>query len=73
MKQKNTRLVLSATYGDVRSAARLAKAVEGRHVILAQEVHALPEATSYISLFETNVKLLTLAAQEIPTGDEGCP
>jgi zinc/manganese transport system substrate-binding protein len=73
MKQKNTRLVLSATYGDVRSAARLAKAVEGRHVILAQEVNALPDATSYISLFETNVKLLVLAAQEIPIGDEGCP
>lgn len=73
MKRTNVRLVVSATYEDERTAKRLAESASGRHVVLAQEVGAVPEVDSYTALFEYNVNALTVAAKAFPHAEGECP
>lgn len=72
MKRTGSRLVISASYEDRRIAGRLEELVGGQHIILAQDVGALPEASSYSAMFEFNVKTLAEAAQKVSTTEGDC-
>ncbi len=60
------RVIVLETFSNRRVADKLAADAGARSVLLAQEVRALPEATSYEALFEYNVSVLAevLAHQE---------
>lgn len=73
MRRTRSRLVISASYEDERRASRLARSVEGQHVVLAQDVGALAGARSYPAIFEFNVKTLTEASNQLPASERSCP
>jgi len=65
MLDQDAGLVVVETFSDRRTAAKLADLCNGRTVLLAQEVNAIPEVDTYQKLFEFNVKTLLAAAREL--------
>jgi ABC-type Zn uptake system ZnuABC Zn-binding protein ZnuA len=63
MIQEGVRVVILETFSNRKIAERVAKRSDARTVVLAQEVHALPEVDSYEQLFEYNVNALLEALQ----------
>jgi ABC-type Zn uptake system ZnuABC Zn-binding protein ZnuA len=65
MKENGVGLVIVETFSDLKSAQRLADLADGRAVVLAQEVNALPDVETYEALFEHNVEALLAAQREL--------
>jgi zinc/manganese transport system substrate-binding protein len=72
MEANDVRLVIVETFSDAKSAERLAALGGGRAVVLAQEVDAVPEVTTYEELFEYDVEAL-LAARRALSGSPTAP
>jgi ABC-type Zn uptake system ZnuABC Zn-binding protein ZnuA len=64
MSQKRVRVVIVETFSSRKIAERVAERAGARAVVLAQEVHALPDVSSYERLFEYNVDALIGAFQQ---------
>ena len=58
MSQQRVRVVIVETFSNQKIAKRVAERADARAVVLAQEVHALPDVDSYERLFEYNVDAL---------------
>jgi len=68
MSQEAVRVVIVETFSNHKIAERVAERADARPVVLAQEVHALPDVDSYERLFEYNVNaLLEALEQPAPT------
>jgi len=65
MERAGARVVITETFNNIRNAEYVAERVGGRAVVLAHEVGAVPEATSYEALVEYNVDALIEAFQAI--------
>jgi ABC-type Zn uptake system ZnuABC Zn-binding protein ZnuA len=65
MKENGVGLVIVETFSDLKSAQRLADLADGRAIVLAQEVNALPDVETYEALFEHNVEALLAAQREL--------
>jgi len=72
MRRSASRLVISTSYEDRRIASRLAESVGGKHLVLAQDVEALPGVDRYRVLFETNIGILETAVAIDPPVTKGC-
>lgn len=64
MKGTGAKVVIVETYNSKDNAGFVAEQAGGVAVVLAQEVNALPEVTSYEELFEYNVKTLLEAFEQ---------
>ncbi len=75
MKRSGAGLVLVETFSNLRTAERLAELADGRTVVLAQEVNALPEVESYQQLFRFNIEAILTARRALegalPSGTSG--
>ena len=58
MSQQRVRVVIVETFSNQKIAKRVAERADARAVVLAQEVHALPDVDSYERLFAYNVDAL---------------
>ena len=58
MNQQRVRVVIVETFSSHKIAERVAERADARALVLAQEVHALPDVDSYERLFEYNVDAL---------------
>jgi ABC-type Zn uptake system ZnuABC Zn-binding protein ZnuA len=65
MKTNGVGLVIVETFSNQRTAQRLAELSQGRTVLLAQEVNAIPGVETYQALFEYNTKALLAAHREL--------
>jgi ABC-type Zn uptake system ZnuABC Zn-binding protein ZnuA len=64
MSQETVRVVIVETFSNHKIAERVAERADARPVVLAQEVHALPDVDSYERLFEYNVNALLEALEQ---------
>jgi ABC-type Zn uptake system ZnuABC Zn-binding protein ZnuA len=62
MRERNVRIVIRAPHEPERDAAFLAARTGAAVVVLAGSVEAIPRATDFFSLFDTNVDALVAAA-----------
>ena len=65
MKENGVGLVIVETFSDERTAQRLAELVEGRAVLLAQEVSAVSGVDTYQALFRHNTEALLAAHRQL--------
>ncbi len=65
MRSTGARLILVETYNSRADAQAVAEKVGGEAVVLAQDVGALPEVTSYQAIFEYNVRVIVEALERI--------
>jgi zinc/manganese transport system substrate-binding protein len=65
MKAQGARIVIVETFSPENNAQVVARRVEGRALVLAQEVDSLPGVDSYQKLFEHNVRMLLAAFDEL--------
>ena len=65
MKRAGVGLVIVETFSNQRTARRLAELSDGRTVLLAQEVHAIPGVETYQALFQYNAEALLAAHREL--------
>jgi ABC-type Zn uptake system ZnuABC Zn-binding protein ZnuA len=61
MKEQQVRVLISEPWADQKLIERVAREAGARTVRLAPAVGAVPEATSYLELFEYNVTALAAA------------
>ncbi len=64
MKAAGARVIIVETYNNLSSAESVAARVEGRAIVLAQEVKAVAEVDTYEKLFEYNIDTLIAALDE---------
>ena len=65
MKRSGVGLVIVETFSNQRTAQRLAELSNGRTVLLAQEVNAVPGVETYQALFQYNTETLLAAHREL--------
>jgi zinc/manganese transport system substrate-binding protein len=65
MKKSGVGLVIVETFSNQRTAQRLAELSDGRTVLLAQEVDAVPGVETYQALFQHNTAALLAAKREL--------
>lgn len=58
MKAQGARVVIVETFNPLKDAEAVARRAEGKAIVLAHEVAAVPEASTYEKLFEHNVRTL---------------
>jgi ABC-type Zn uptake system ZnuABC Zn-binding protein ZnuA len=67
MRREGVKIVIVETFSDRKAAQRVAQRADGKAIVLAQEVRALPGVDSYAAIFEHNVEALATAFQDMGT------
>jgi zinc/manganese transport system substrate-binding protein len=65
MKARGARIVILTTFSNERNGQLVAERAGGKALVLAQEVHALPNVEQYEDIFEHNVEALLAAYREL--------
>jgi zinc/manganese transport system substrate-binding protein len=64
MKREGAKLILVEPYFDLKTPESIARAVNGKSLVLPPSVGGVPEITDYFKLFDYDIALLTKAFEE---------